>query len=85
MVGSERASWEGRESPRRAGALRAAGGNSTLKNWKLSAAQLPANTDSGGTTSTPTSPGAGAVVEDLSGWRYEQLWGNNPVAGAAAK
>ena len=34
---------------------------------------------------TPTSPGAGAVVEDLSGWRYEQLWGNNPVAGAAAK
>ena len=42
MVGSEseRASWEGRESLRRAGALRAAGGNSTLKNWKLSAAQL---------------------------------------------
>ena len=34
---------------------------------------------------TPTSPGAGAVVEDLSGWRYDQLWGNNPVAGAAAK
>ena len=33
---------------------------------------------------TPTSPGAGAVVEDLSGWRYDQLWGNNPVAGAAA-
>jgi len=22
-----------------------------------------------------------AIVEDLSGWRYEQLWGNNPVAG----
>ena len=22
-----------------------------------------------------------AVVEDLTGWRYDQLWGNNPVAG----
>ena len=22
-----------------------------------------------------------AIVEDLSGWRYDQLWGNNPVAG----
>jgi oligogalacturonide transporter len=33
----------------------------------------------GGTA--PTSPEAQAVVEDLSGWRYEQLWGNNPVAG----
>lgn len=28
----------------------------------------------------PTSPEAGAIVEDLSGWRYDQLWGNNPVA-----
>lgn len=28
----------------------------------------------------PSSPGAGQVVEDLSGWRYDQLWGNNPVA-----
>ncbi len=33
----------------------------------------------GGTT--PTSPEAKSVVEDLSGWKYEQLWGNNPVAG----
>ncbi len=23
------------------------------------------------------------IVEDLSGWRYDQLWGRNPVAGAA--
>jgi oligogalacturonide transporter len=30
---------------------------------------------------TPPSPEHRAVVEDLSGWRYEQLWGNNPVAG----
>lgn len=30
----------------------------------------------------PPSPDTRAVVEDLSGWRYEQLWGNNPVAGA---
>lgn len=29
----------------------------------------------------PTSPEAKAIVEDLSGWRYDQLWGNNPVAG----
>jgi oligogalacturonide transporter len=29
----------------------------------------------------PTSPEARAVVEDLSGWKYDQLWGNNPVAG----
>ncbi len=28
----------------------------------------------------PSSPGAAMVVEDLSGWRYDQLWGNNPVA-----
>lgn len=34
---------------------------------------------------TPTTPAAGAVVEDLSGWRYDQLWGNNPVAGAATR
>lgn len=26
-------------------------------------------------------PHAKAVVEDLSGWRYDELWGNNPVAG----
>lgn len=31
----------------------------------------------GGTA--PTSPEAKAIVEDLSGWRYDQLWGNNPV------
>lgn len=29
---------------------------------------------------TPSSPGAAMVVEDLSGWRYDQLWGNNPIA-----
>jgi oligogalacturonide transporter len=29
---------------------------------------------------TPTSAQAGRIVEDLSGWRYDQLWGNNPVA-----
>jgi oligogalacturonide transporter len=29
---------------------------------------------------TPSSPEAKAVVEDLSGWSYDQLWGNNPVA-----
>ena len=29
----------------------------------------------------PPTPEHRAVVEDLSGWRYEQLWGNNPVAG----
>jgi oligogalacturonide transporter len=34
---------------------------------------------------TPTSPQAGMVVEDLSGWRYDQLWGNNPVARSAAQ
>lgn len=32
----------------------------------------------GGTT--PSSPQAQAIVEDLSGWRYDQLWGRNPVA-----
>lgn len=30
---------------------------------------------------TPPTPEARAIVEDLSGWRYEQLWGNNAVAG----
>jgi oligogalacturonide transporter len=34
---------------------------------------------------TPSSPLAGAIVEDLSGWRYDQLWGNNPVAQSAAR
>ncbi|MEP7008230.1 MAG: MFS transporter, partial [Sphingomonas bacterium] len=29
---------------------------------------------------TPTSPEARAIVEDLSGWRYEALWGRNTVA-----
>lgn len=29
---------------------------------------------------TPSSPENRAIVEDLSGWRYEQLWGRNPVA-----
>jgi oligogalacturonide transporter len=28
---------------------------------------------------TPTSAEAQAVVEDLSGWRYDQLWGRNPL------
>ncbi|MFM6932933.1 MAG: MFS transporter, partial [Novosphingobium sp.] len=28
---------------------------------------------------TPTSDASRAVVEDLSGWRYDQLWGNNPI------
>lgn len=27
----------------------------------------------------PTSQESRRVVEDLSGWRYDQLWGNNPV------
>lgn len=27
----------------------------------------------------PTSEASRAVVEDLSGWRYDQLWGNNPI------
>ncbi|HVJ01435.1 MAG TPA: MFS transporter [Sphingomonas sp.] len=35
---------------------------------------------SGGTE--PTSPEARAIVEELSGWKYHQLWGNNPVTGA---
>ncbi|VXC61880.1 MFS transporter [Sphingomonas sp. AX6] len=32
----------------------------------------------GGTS--PTSPEARGVVEDLTGWRYDQLWGRNAVA-----
>jgi oligogalacturonide transporter len=28
----------------------------------------------------PTSEGNARIVEDLSGWRYDQLWGRNPVA-----
>jgi len=28
---------------------------------------------------TPDDPARAAIVEDLSGWRYDQLWGNNPV------
>ena len=28
----------------------------------------------------PQSHAAQATVEDLSGWRYDQLWGRNPVA-----
>lgn len=28
---------------------------------------------------TPVSPQSQAIVEDLSGWRYDQLWGNNEV------
>ncbi|OYW85416.1 MAG: MFS transporter, partial [Sphingobium sp. 32-64-5] len=30
---------------------------------------------------TPPTAERRAIVEDLSGWKYEQLWGNNPVAG----
>lgn len=33
-----------------------------------------------GDGAAPT-PETRAIVEDLTGWRYEQLWGNNPVAG----
>lgn len=35
--------------------------------------------------SDPTPPQSEhkAIVEDLSGWRYDQLWGRNPVAGPA--
>ncbi len=28
---------------------------------------------------TPSSEASRIVVEDLSGWRYDQLWGNNPL------
>lgn len=31
---------------------------------------------------TPTSSEARAIVENLSGWKYEQLWGKNPVSGS---
>nr|WP_277923968.1 MFS transporter [Sphingomonas hankookensis] len=31
----------------------------------------------------PPEPHNKAVVEDLSGWRYDRLWGNNPVAAAS--
>jgi oligogalacturonide transporter len=30
---------------------------------------------------TPTSEESRKVVENLSGWSYDRLWGNNPVAG----
>lgn len=30
---------------------------------------------------SPPTPETRAIVEDLTGWQYEQLWGNNPVAG----
>jgi oligogalacturonide transporter len=33
---------------------------------------------------TASSPAAQAVVEDLSGWRYDQLWGANTVATGRA-
>jgi oligogalacturonide transporter len=28
----------------------------------------------------PTPEGTKAVVEDLTGWKHEELWGKNPVA-----
>lgn len=31
----------------------------------------------------PTSAANAAIVEDLTGWRYDALWGRNPVAGPA--
>jgi oligogalacturonide transporter len=37
-----------------------------------------------GDTSPPTAE-TRAIVEDLTGWKYEQLWGNNPVAHARPK
>lgn len=33
----------------------------------------------------PTDAEHARVVEDLSGWSYDRLWGNNPVAGGPAK
>jgi oligogalacturonide transporter len=30
---------------------------------------------------TPSSEEARSVVEDLTGWKYDRLWGNNPVGG----
>ncbi len=32
----------------------------------------------------PSSPEAQAIVEDLTGWKYDQLWGNNEVGREAA-
>jgi oligogalacturonide transporter len=34
----------------------------------------------GNADATPSSPEAREIVEDLSGWRYEALWGRNTVA-----
>ena len=34
---------------------------------------------------SPTDADHARVVEDLSGWRYDRLWGNNPVAGLQGK
>jgi oligogalacturonide transporter len=36
----------------------------------------------GGTA--PSSSANRHVVEDLSGWSYDRLWGNNPVAAKSA-
>ncbi|MCH8686175.1 MFS transporter [Pedomonas mirosovicensis] len=36
------------------------------------------------TPNAPASAEARAIVEDLSGWPHEQLWGRNPVAKAGA-
>jgi oligogalacturonide transporter len=33
----------------------------------------------------PTTPENARIVEDLSGWSYDRLWGNNPVAEANGK
>jgi len=32
---------------------------------------------------TPSSAPSQAIVEDLSGWDYDRLWGNNPVGRAS--
>jgi oligogalacturonide transporter len=37
-----------------------------------------------GDTTAPT-PETRAIVEDLTGWKYEQLWGNNPVGRVQLK
>jgi len=34
---------------------------------------------------TPSTPDNARVVEDLSGWSYDKLWGNNPVAAAGTR
>ncbi len=34
---------------------------------------------------TPSTPENARVVEDLSGWSYDKLWGNNPVAAAGTR